>query len=358
MELIRYNIREMDKIKKIWGQLGPFIDSYFLTWGWVKNWLDHLPPSLRPDLFVIMKDGQIKGAFFAGLRYSLKNFIIPSKTLNLNTLGKGKYDTSLWIAYNSFVMNDFGSCNFKELLEKLPPDWDEFVMPCLDMTKFPADQINKVPLEKYNCIVKEAPAYHVDLNLLRDNNCDYYKILKSKKRRYNLKRSYKYLENKVNLSVADNPQTARDYFNEMLVLHQKSFKLKKTKSTFDNRYSRQFHHSLIENRFGHGEIQLVKVTSKEKTLGVIYNLIHKKKVFSYQSGFIHSNDNNFRPGLICHVEAAKYNAGNGNDTYNFLAGNDRYKNNLSTGSDRVSWSKIQKKKLRFQFEAMVKSLLM
>ena len=45
------------RARQIWCELEARADApYFLSWGWIENWLACLPPSARPELAVIGRE--------------------------------------------------------------------------------------------------------------------------------------------------------------------------------------------------------------------------------------------------------------------------------------------------------------
>jgi CelD/BcsL family acetyltransferase involved in cellulose biosynthesis len=80
-----------------------------------------------------------------------------------------------------------------------------------------------------------------------------------------------------------------------------------------------------------------------------------RKVFFYQSGFMYSNDNRLKPGLVTHTEAIKYYLGRGLDEYDFLAGDSQYKQSLSNAERHMLWLTFDGNTLRARCMSRLKA---
>jgi len=63
-----------------------------------------------------------------------------------------------------------------------------------------------------------------------------------------------------------------------------------------------------------------------------------------------------RPGLVCHYLAVMHNLKTDNRIYDFLAGPQRYKQSLGTGDVNMYWIALQKPRLMFTVERLLKRL--
>ena len=61
--------------------------------------------------------------------------------------------------------------------------------------------------------------------------------------------------------------------------------------------------------------------------------------------------------MICQVKAIMYNANIDNQYYDFLAGNEQYKVMLGTNHRNIIWARIQKRKIKFKIEILVKNVI-
>jgi CelD/BcsL family acetyltransferase involved in cellulose biosynthesis len=87
-----------------------------------------------------------------------------------------------------------------------------------------------------------------------------------------------------------------------------------------------------------GEVDLLRITAGSSTVGYLYNFIHRGRVYAYQSGFDYAGAGaHEKPGLTCHRLAIEHYLSEGMDSYDFLAGEDRYKASLANTSTDLHW---------------------
>jgi CelD/BcsL family acetyltransferase involved in cellulose biosynthesis len=334
--------------RKIWERLdGHSRTSYFLSWGWIENWLEFTKD--RTILLVcIEEEDRPTAAFFLGRNRIVRHKWFNSEACFLNTTGIPEYD-ALCIEYNAVCGRSFYCHEFLKILERLPFSWDEIHMPGLDAGVFPGNAVTE-PVSPYRWIVEQIhPSPYVDLGAVREEG---YMPLLSSNTRAQIRKAQKALgsDRPVRIRTADSISSAVDIYERMVRYHQQSWNSRGFPGAFSSEYFRRFHHSLITGRFDCGEIQLLEFSAGSRILGCLYNFVYGGRVHFYQSGFNDEIDQRLKPGYICHTEAVKYNAELGHSVYDFLAGTEQYKKSLSTGENYVIWARLQKPRLKFRAE--------
>ena len=77
-------------------------------------------------------------------------------------------------------------------------------------------------------------------------------------------------------------------------------------------------------------MQLLRVTAGSAEVGYLYNFVEAGQMLAYQSGFHFGlTERNHHPGLVTHALAVQQALDAGLDGYDFLAGQARYKQQLS-----------------------------
>jgi CelD/BcsL family acetyltransferase involved in cellulose biosynthesis len=99
---------------------------------------------------------------------------------------------------------------------------------------------------------------------------------------------------------------------------------------------------------------LIRVGCGGVTVGCLYNFVFRGVVYFYQSGLVLEEDNRMKPGYLCHVEAVQHCAKAGYLRYDFLAGFEDYKERLSTHQRPVVWARVQKPKIKFKVERVLR----
>lgn len=371
----------LKRIMEIWETLESENNtSYFLSRGWIENWLTSLPEAARPTLMVLREGGDPLLAFFIGKKrlsgLSLFNRHArsgdaPQEHINeiiycgrhlfarrgwfLNATGNPAFDR-IHIEYNGFLQKRPGAVPLLHVLRLFPDAWDEIYMQGIDVRSFP-ESVTPDALSPYETIVdREMAAPLVDLDMLRKQGRDYLSVL-SANTRAQIRKSYRLCEKTpVRLEAATDVQGALDIYEEMLALHEQAWATRGAAGAFSSEYLNQFHKNLIRKRFVHNEIQMLRIKCGEQTAGCLYNFVYKNSVYFYQSGINYNLDNQLKPGYLSHVEAIRHNLAAGRHVYDFLGGEERYKMSLATHHNRLVWMRVQKPLLKFRIERMLKKI--
>ncbi|MDD5233322.1 MAG: GNAT family N-acetyltransferase [Syntrophales bacterium] len=334
--------------EEIWKSLdGNGSASYFLSWGWMENWLEFAKE--RAITLVSIEEGDLPtAAFFLGRSSVTRHRFFRSESCFLNTMGVSACD-ALCMEYNAVFGKSFSCSEFLGILENLPFSWDEIHLPGLDAGCFPGNIVNE-SISPYRWVIeREQPAPYVDLKAVREGG---YMPLLSSNTRAQIRRAQNALGSgcPVRVRAAESVSSAVDIYCRMIRYHQRSWNSRGLPGAFSSEFFRLFHHSLITRRFGKGEIQLLEFSAGDRVLGCLYSFVYGGRVHFYQSGFNDEIDRKLKPGYLCHTEAVKYNAELGHSVYDFLAGEEHYKKSLSTGQNYLVWAKIQKPRIKFRVE--------
>jgi len=349
-------LQDRGRIEAIWGTInGLSTTSFFLSWGWIENCLGSLPESIPVRMALISGDSKPVVAFFFGEKESRRKGIFKSRGFFLNSTGSSLCD-SLCIEYNSMPQLGNRIPSFKEVLDLLPEWWNEFFLPGLDPSCFPGNCLSEIPVPYKVLIESEVSSPYVDLERVR-NEGDYLTLVSSNTRSQ-LRKAYRMLSgpNGLSLQAAADLGECMEIFGELVELHQKTWAGRGQDGAFGPEYFCKFHRDLITKRFSHGEMQLLRVKSGSITVGCLYNFGHKGRVYFYQSGINYEMDEQLKPGLICQVEAIKYNANLGHAVYDFMAGDKRHRKSPSTHEGRLIWARIQKPSFPFRAEIKLRAL--
>jgi len=344
------------RIREIWENLEAGANSsYFLSWGWIENWIASLPDHAKPELAVFLERKDPLLAFFLGKANLVRKHVFKSRGWFVNATGIPAFDRT-YIEYNGFLCKHPEALRFIDILKSLPDSWDEFYLPGLDTRSFPGTS----PLDDihpFKTIVDDdLVSPFVDLDMVRERGGDYLSLL-SANARSQINRSFRLCEKiaPVRIEVAHDTRGAMDIYNELVFLHEDAWSNRSKEGAFSSDYMFQFHKQLIQSRFEYDEIQLLRIKCENNTIGCLYNFVYKNNVYFYQSGINYNLDKRLKPGLVAHVEAIRHNATAGHKIYDFLAGGSRYKMSLATHHNRLIWIRLQKPLLKFRIENALKT---
>ncbi|MGX6449976.1 GNAT family N-acetyltransferase, partial [Patulibacter sp. S7RM1-6] len=208
-------------------------------------------------------------------------------------------------------------------------DWDELriegarredVAPLLD--RWPTDRI----------VVKERPSYQYDLGALAPD-ADVPSALPGGPRR-RARASLRALAARGELAVdwATDRDEAAAYLEELVALHQRAWTAVGEPGLFGGTAFAAFHRRLAPELVAAGRATLVRVRCGDETIGVLYGFRDGDRLLAYQSGLRRFDDNRLRPGIVSHLLAMEAARERGIAVYDHLAGEARYKRELSTAT--------------------------
>jgi CelD/BcsL family acetyltransferase involved in cellulose biosynthesis len=108
--------------------------------------------------------------------------------------------------------------------------------------------------------------------------------------------------------------------------------------------------------FARNEVQYLRLRAGDTTFAYLYNFVCAGNAHFYLSGIDYSVGEQYRPGLLAHWLAIERNLSAGHHSYDFLAGDARYKRSLCTGQDRTVWLVLQRPRWRLQLEGFARRL--
>ena len=182
----------------------------------------------------------------------------------------------------------------------------------------------------------------IDLAAIRAAGTDFAATL-SANTRYQLRRSARrYAETgALALTRAATTEQALEFLDALAALHQASWTRRGQRGAFADPFFRTFHRDVIAAAHPRGEIDLLRISAGEETIGYLYNFRRNGIVMAYQSGFAYrEHDNQRKPGLTCHALAIETALTEGNAAYHFLAGDDRYKTSFGNASRELHWLEL------------------
>jgi Acetyltransferase (GNAT) domain len=295
------------RVGQVWNSLA--CRSYFLSWGWIENWLACLPPEVAPPL-ALFDSG--RAAAFLAKRLAVRRGVIATRSFHLNTTGVPRFD-ELWIEYNGLAGADLP---LDQIVRALPRScWDELALPgvCDDALGGIAPGNHA----RYGVIVtRHVPAYFVDLVAVRAGG---FLPLVSSQTRSQIRRAQR-IAGPLEVEIAADPRRAIAIYVELTELHAAQWRAKGEVGAFADPWFDRFHRRLIATRFAAGEIQMVRVRAGGTTLGCLYNLVWNGRVLQYQTGLRMTADARAKPGFVCHTAAIEHAAAAGLAVYDLLAG--------------------------------------
>lgn len=344
-----------DQVVAIWKALcGDCRHSYYTSPGWIENWLACVKDAFTPWLLLVLEGEFPVAAFLAVRSRRLRGGLVPSRIVSVFGTGDYKADGIAPI-YNAFLTPRGVRFTLARLLDMLPFAWDEFCLPGLSPDDFPGTHLDACDqgwlLRDY-----DKPLYYVELDKFDGDRESYLRLL-SPNARSQIRRSFRlYAQNgPVRIREAATAEEAMEMAEALYALCHLRKSKQHRRCSIDG-FFRKFHDRLLLRRFSRKETQLLHIFNDAGTIGYLYNHVYDGVVYSYQSGFVYTEDNRLKPGLVAHVEAIVHNAALGHIRYDFGAGTERYKKTLATGSNSMQWVRILRPSLKMGFFKLLKGI--
>jgi CelD/BcsL family acetyltransferase involved in cellulose biosynthesis len=324
--------------------------SFFTSWSWIGCWLETLPATVRPQLLRARQGGRTVGLALL-VRQPRQRFGLPfCDSWHLHATGDATFDI-LTIEHNGFLLD---ATQAEPVRTAMLAHWmqhsrgaSELLLSGQAGSGLPAGTAPKLMRDDW-----VRTSYGVDLAAVREKKGDYLALLSSNTRSQ-IRRSIKEYEKlgPLTLTAATDVAEAKQFLSRLADLHQRHWVERGEPGAFSNPYFQRFHERLIELNLARGEIQLLRITVGERELAYLYSFVLGGRVYFYQSGFDYELiEKHSRPGLVAHVLGAQHNAALGYMVYDFMAGDSRYKLNLATLNEPMTWTTLRKPAWRFQLE--------
>lgn len=186
---------------------------------------------------------------------------------------------------------------------------------------------------------QERVAPWVDLDAVRGAGSGYLATL-SANTRQQIRRSFRHYGG-LQLDRAETTEVALAWFENMMELHERTWRGRGRPGAFGTPWLRRFHRELISRTQPRGELDLLRISSHDHVLSYLYNFRFHHRVYAYQSGTqaLKAGPHE-RPGVTAHVLAIQRSLEHGDLSYDFLAGAQRYKTSLANAQTSLFWSEL------------------
>ncbi|MHA7816373.1 MAG: GNAT family N-acetyltransferase [Pseudohaliea sp.] len=292
----------------------------FLRWDWFSTWLAQQGGRA---LVVRVHQGQALVALGAfGLTAERRHGVLRSTVASLHQGGNPR-DDQVWVEYNGLLAlpgHETAAADAVVTALLASGRCDE-----VHLSMAPAEQA--LPGHRHGRVLQEIPGFLRDLGALRDLGKDVLEGL-SGNTRYQVRRSLRRYEARHGPPAVEAARTldeALAFFHRAGSWHRQRWH----DSGFANPAFVSFHETLLKRGFGHGTVQLFRVTFGEHVIGVFYFLIGERRAYFYLQGVPGEEDGRLKPGLTGHCLLMQHFLEAGYDSYDFMGGDSQYKRQLA-----------------------------
>jgi hypothetical protein len=242
-----------------------------------------------------------------------------------------------------------------ELFSRLhtDPSWDELQLDAINEHDFAT--LNSL-VKKYNYFVfvdKITNSYST--NLLQSTADSEVALLSSfsANTRSQIRQSIRQLTHffgPVNLETAKTPAEVNEWLPKLAEMHTARWSSKSDSKGFNNKNFFQLQLDLAIENLSTGTLRLRKLTAGDICLGYLMNFCWQNRELFYVGAFNYAQAEKFRPGLVMHFLSMSQAIIEGTHIYDFLSGQNRYKESLSTTQSTVYQVRIRRKRFVFVAE--------
>jgi CelD/BcsL family acetyltransferase involved in cellulose biosynthesis len=302
------------------------------SWPWTATWLDHYG-DLVPHRFAVAEsgDGPVAAALLTSSTRRKGPFRLRS--VHVGTAGEPQGD-SVFVEYNGLLAargsrEEFARALLDGVREQLAPDE-------ISLDGFDSQDAELFRRWEPSLHARREPCRAFDLRTARVAGSHCADILRAGPRR-RLRRSIREV-GEVRTDWGATPERAAEILEELIELHQLRWTGAGQPGAFASRRFVSFHRALVARLVPLDRALLFRARAGGRTLGCVYCLIDGRRAMSYQSGAPRLGDNKLRPGMVTEALCMQHCLERGLDEYSFLAGDSRYKQEMSNVERALVWA--------------------
>jgi CelD/BcsL family acetyltransferase involved in cellulose biosynthesis len=338
-----YTRASWESLREDWQALAERSAEVPVTLGqvWTGTWLEVYGDLLRPLLWTCSSGAGLHAACLLTPRRETRG-PIPVRCLYLNTAGEDAGE-GVCLEYNQVLCaSDRVSLSAPAFGEAVHASGADELL-ATGATRAAVDFL-RCALPGWSEDIRWSDDPYVDLGLLRRTGTEYRRSIQSRNSRAQLSQTLRaYAElGPLQVDAARTPQEAGEMLDELIALHEAAWRERALPGAFASERMRRFHRLFITRAFP-GLVDLVRVTAGAETVGLLYSLVDRKRVYFYQSGLRYRDGNQYRPGIAAHACAIEHYLELGFDEYHFLAGDavtPRYKRVLAAEARQLAWARF------------------
>ncbi len=375
--LIEFEIRDdldVPALGQLWRELEARSEcTFFLSWDWIGCWVAEIGIPVRVLIGRAAGRVVVLGLLTTADRRARIPCNIPSTSLH--TTGDPDKDV-ITVEYNGFLVardcpgQDIGQAEdaaIRFVLQggssagRAMPRVDELHLRNVSRTYAEAggagDGGGNGAGGLHRELVWSKPSWRIDLDAIRASGRGYVDSI-SANTRQQIRRSMRLYAKQGELVATrarDVPE-ALAFLDGLKALHQPYWVGRGEPGAFAYPFFERFQRRLIETCLPHGGVELVRVTRGGTAIGYLYNLVHRRHVYSYQCGFLFEADPKLKPGLVSHCLCIEMHEREGDSVYDFMAGENRYKANLGRPGPDMHYVMLQRQTLPIRLENGLRSL--
>lgn len=333
-----YSATEIDAAMQGWRRLAARLDSQSITCSpfWTHCWITHYGPVTPFRIVAAEEQGELRGIVLVTEGIGRKVGPFPVRTRHLGTAGEAQLG-SPFVEYNRLLIQPGYESRFLSgLSQHLGNDlgWDQ-----LHLDGFEQTELTRITDQFSGADVLARESKYCNLGRIRKDGGDILAAL-GKSTRSNIRRKLRdYGE--LECTWAESVEQADQIFAEMVNLHQARWQSNGQPGAFSQGRFLRFQHDVMVRGLLEHRVVLFRVRHQGETVGCLMLLADGPRLLDYLSGFA-PFETKASPGLITHYLCMEQALKRGFDAYDFLIGDKRHKDNLSTDTATICWATLNR----------------
>jgi hypothetical protein len=309
----------------------------FACWDWTQLWLEHYGEAVPHEYVLAERGGESCGVVL--LTHSRRSYgPLIARRLHLGTSGELPHE-GVCVEYNGLCTRSVDRVEVaKTLLAHLQRTggWDE-----LHLDGFEPAAIAPLLAAEPRFSVERRGSRVLDF----DQPGDLVDALCSKSARTTVRRSLRGIA-PYTTEWAEECERAHAILDDLERLHQQRWRARGQPGAFTSTRFRTFHRRLVERWLPEGRVVVFAVRQEGVTIAALYGFVVGTTLQFYQGGFRTFESNKVRVGYAAHLLLATAARERGLQGYEYLAGNYRYKTELSTSERTLVWATLIRRRPR------------
>jgi len=310
------------------------------SWEWMSTWWETFGDDGRILFAFVGRDDAVRFIAPFVRRRALLNGLFPYRRLELLGTGEPEADEVFSEYVDLPVRPGCETEAVAEIAEAWPAvdtglPWDDIVVHRVEPDSVALRTLKAVAssrgLQVTEAVGGGCP--YVDLPPSFD---EYQKVL-SGKRRYQIRKSIRDLEERGELSfqLASTLEEARETLRILARLHQARWQQKGELGVFASSRFTEFHRKFMEKTFPLGWPELWTLRVGGEPVACLYNIRYRGRVCHYQSGFRIEPGSQVQPGYVASYLAIKAAIESGAEEYDFMLGEANYKTRMANATRKL-----------------------
>jgi CelD/BcsL family acetyltransferase involved in cellulose biosynthesis len=307
---------------------------------WTGTWLRVYRDLVSSSILTAEHDGRTVGACLVTRGQGQKAGPIPIRTLHIGTAGE-PHGHSVCVEYNALLVDR----PYRPALIAAVQTWlkSQSRVDEVRLDGWPADELTDWNWSTPANESRLRDCKYFDLDKSREAKLEPIELL-GRSTRQNLRRLLRKYDG-IETTWAESLDDADDIFTEMTVLHQARWNALGQPGAFASPRFEAFQRQLLVQGFDEQKIVTFRARHAGQTVGCLMLIVDRGRLLDYLSGFA-PFDEKPSPGLVTHYLCLSEAARRCFHAYDFLVGDKRHKDNLSTDVRQLAWSTWRRRTLR------------